>query len=95
MIDVRVRHASGTVLARSRGVSWDEWLMDIDASQFPLLAGVCPYADTVFNTWQTPMLLEELARLPVERMGPWVDEVRELCRIAEEGAHRYVWFVGD
>jgi hypothetical protein len=96
MINLQVRHESGTVVAGSEhGIAWDESLAEIERSQFPMLAGVCPFADTVFNTWQIPMLLEELGRLPAERGGPWVDAVRALCRTAEEGSHRYVWFVGD
>ncbi|MFD7713421.1 hypothetical protein [Streptomyces sp. NPDC059786] len=95
MIDLQVRDESGAVLAHSPGVSWDEALADIDRAEFPMLAGVCPYADTVFNTWQISMLLEELERLPVERAGPWLEEVRSMCRTAKEGPHRYVWFMGD
>jgi hypothetical protein len=60
-----------------------------------MLAGRCPYADTVFNSRQRPMLLEELDRLSAERDGPWVDRMRAICRMTEERPHRYVWFVGD
>ncbi|MCX5554457.1 hypothetical protein [Streptomyces sp. NBC_00038] len=95
MIDLQVRDEVGSILAHSAGVPWDEALVDIDRAQFPMLAGLCPYADTVFNSWQRPMLLEELDQLPAERSGPWVDRVRAMCRTAEEGSHRYVWFVGD
>lgn len=55
-----------------------------------MLAGICPYADTVFNSWQRPTLLAEL-----ERQGPWADRLRECCRTADEDSHRYVWILGD
>ncbi|MDQ1033497.1 hypothetical protein QF035_011079 [Streptomyces umbrinus] len=94
MIDLQVRDEIGNILAHSAGVSWDESLVEIDRADLPMIAGLCPYADTIFNSWQRPMLLEELDRLPAER-GPWVDRVRAMCRTAEEESHRYLWFVGD
>jgi len=94
---MQVRSESGSVLARGgHGLEWGSTTVaELDRSQFPMLAGVCPYEDTVFNGWQRPMLLAELDRLPPERQGPWVDALRELCRTAEAGLHRYVWFIGD
>ncbi len=94
MIDLQVRHESGDIVARSPGVHWEQ-LAGLDPAEFPLLVGVCPFADTVFNAFQRPMLLAELDRLDADRSGPWVDAVRDMCRIAEEVSHRYVWFVGD
>ncbi len=94
---MEVRSENGVVLARAaRGVQWQSaTIAELDRSVFPMLAGICPYADTVFNSWQRPMLLEELERLPPERQGPWIEEIRAMCRTAEAGQHRYVWFLGD
>lgn len=94
---MEVRGEDGEVLTRGAvGVEWGSATVgDLDGSVFPMLAGVCPYQDTVFNSWQQPMLLAELDRLPVERQGPWVEAVRAICRTAAEGQHRYVWFLGD
>lgn len=98
MIDIEVRSENGGVLARGRGrgIAWgSETIAELDRSQFPMLAGICPYEDTVFNSWQRPMLLAELDLLPPERQGPWVEALRELCRTAAEAPHRYVWLLGD
>jgi hypothetical protein len=94
---MEVRYETGEVLARGEvGIEWaDTTVGGLDASMFPILAGVCPYQDTVFNGWQQPILLAELDRLPVERQGPWVEALRAMCQVAAEGSHRYVWLVGD
>lgn len=93
---MQVRSENGSVLARGRGFEWGPaTIAELDRSVFPMLAGICPYQDTVFNGWQRPMLLAELDRLPPERQGPWVDELREFCRTAEADSHRYVWLLGD
>lgn len=94
---MQVRSETGDVLAKGAvGIPWAEATIGgLDASAFPILAGVCPYQDTVFNGWQQPILLAELDRLPVERQGPWVEALRAMCRTAGEGQHRYVWLVGD
>jgi hypothetical protein len=49
----------------------------------------------VFNSWQRPMLIAELDRLPVDRQGPWVAALRAMCRTAAAESHRYVWLLGD
>jgi hypothetical protein len=74
---------------------WDSAFADLDRAVFPILAGVCPYEDTVFNSWQVPNLLAEPERLPADRVGPWVPQIRELCMTAGQEPHRYVWLVGD
>lgn len=40
-----------------------------DATAFPLLAGICPYEDTIFNSWHSRALLGKLDR--VEAHGAW------------------------
>jgi hypothetical protein len=96
MIGMSVRGDRGNVVARAEcGLEWFQTLADLDPVEFPMLAGLDPYADAVFNSRQVPVLLAELDRLPAERGGPWVDAVRDLCRVAGQRVHRYVWFVGD
>jgi hypothetical protein len=97
VIGMQVRGEDGSVLAEGgHQLEWESaTVAGLDRSQFPMLTGICPYEDTVFNSWQRPMLLAELDRLPPERQGPWAGALRELCCTAEAGLGRYVWFVGD
>jgi hypothetical protein len=65
----------------------------------PMLVGVDPYGDTVFNRLQIerqlPREVEYLrAKLSIEA-GPMLDEVERLMGVATERVHRYLWFVGD
>lgn len=60
-----------------------------------MLAGICPFEDTVFNSFQRAMLVAELDRLPADRDGPWSEALRQMCQIAAAGPHRYVWLIGD
>ncbi|QES52833.1 hypothetical protein DEJ50_32950 [Streptomyces venezuelae] len=60
-----------------------------------MLGALDPYGDAVFNHRQVPTLLAELDRLPAERGGEWVAEVRALCEVALQGVHRYLLFIGD
>ena len=67
----------GPVVARA-ACAWETVLGDRDQAAFPLLCALDPYGDAVFNRGQIPALLRELERLPPERGGAWVDEVRAL-----------------
>jgi len=70
----------------------------LEADRFPLLSGVDPYGDTVFNRRQMDRLLDELAALipgvssEQQRMLTALSLMCERCRSA---VHHYVWFVGD
>ena len=87
---------NGEVLARAGcGLPWEITLGDLDRATFPVLGALDPYGDAVFNHRQIPALLGELDRLPAERGGAWVAEVRALCEVALRGPHRYVLFIGD
>lgn len=91
-----VRGDLGNFIARATcGLPWSEALAGLDPAGFPMLAGLLPYGDAVFNERQIPVLLKELERLPPELGGAWVEEVRRLCSIALQAPHRYVWFLGD
>lgn len=60
-----------------------------------MLWGLISYGDAVFNHRQVSLLLAELDRLPAACGGDWVGQARELCQVVEQGAYRYLWFVGD
>jgi len=66
--------AIGEVLARSEtGMEWAEsTIAGLDLAAFPMLGGICPYEDSMFNSVQRAMLVNELAGLPAGRQGPWV-----------------------
>jgi hypothetical protein len=87
---------SGRVVARAGcGLPWEITLGGLDQAAFPMLGALDPYGDAIFNHRQIPALLAELDRLPVERGGAWVAEVRALCEVASQRAHRYILFIGD
>ncbi|WP_395298425.1 hypothetical protein ACF9IK_00255 [Kitasatospora hibisci] len=92
---MQVREFGDVVSRAGCGLDWDSALAGLDREEFPILTGVCPYSDTVFNSWQRPNLLAEIDRLPAERGGPWVQEIRTLCVTADQAPHRYVWLLGD
>jgi len=94
---MQVRSETGHVLARGGArLDWaEDTVAGLDPAAFPMLAGICPFEDTVFNSFQRQMLVAELDRLPVERQGPWAEALRSMCRIAAGDSHRYVWLLGD
>ncbi|MEU1171773.1 hypothetical protein [Streptomyces microflavus] len=92
---MQVRGDSGEVIARAGGVKWTSAFGDLDSGRFPMLWGLIPYGDAVFNHRQVSLLLAELDRLPAACGGDWVEQARELCQVVEQGSHRYLWFVGD
>jgi hypothetical protein len=67
---------------------------------YPLLSGIDPYGDTVFNSLQLPRLIKELERrfeamesgLSRQRVGKVLGVARE-CQDAPP--HTYLVFVGD
>jgi hypothetical protein len=66
----------------------------------PLLIGVDPYGDTVFNRFQVeqqlPREVEYLRReLEGTTEGQMLDELERLMAVVTERVHRYLWFVGD
>jgi hypothetical protein len=96
MLTVEVRSETGErIAATACGLKWSDALADLSELGFPMLGSLLPYADTIFNSRQLPVLLGELDRLPEKLQGPWVAEVRELGRVALEEPHRYLWFLGD
>ena len=94
---MQVRSENGDILARGEvGLAWAEnTIANLDPARFPMLTGICPCEDTVFNSIQRAMLVAELDQLPAERHGPWVDALRAMCQTAAAESHRYIWLVGD
>ncbi len=69
-----------------------------DPAEYPLLSGVDPYANTIFNARQMHQLLVEVDRLLSGPLGvaerASLEAVADLCRDARR-VHRYLWFIGD
>jgi hypothetical protein len=66
----------------------------------PLLIGVDPYGDTVFNCLQIERQLpREVAYLRQQLKGSdsseMLDELERLMAVTTQRPHRYLWFVGD
>ena len=77
-------------------MDWNQGLIDLDASAFPMLAGLCAYLDTVFNQRQVPILVQELPRLPTGVIPQLTtNEISRLAAMVEKGQHLYLWFCGD
>ncbi|AGZ43941.1 hypothetical protein [Actinoplanes friuliensis] len=96
MIDLQVRDDSGDVVAHASGFEWTQELIDLEPAEFPMLAGLCAYLDTIFNQRQIPLLLAELDRLPATLIpDPARREIRRLAAVVEQGQHLYLWFCGD
>lgn len=93
---MQVRGNSGDVIARAEGgLQWTSAFGDLNPGLFPMLWGLIPSGDVVFNYRQVSLLLAELDRLPAACGGDWVGQARKLCQVVEQGSHRYLWFVGD
>ncbi|MFD6447328.1 hypothetical protein ACFWEJ_19625 [Promicromonospora sp. NPDC060204] len=98
MINVQVRRGSGEIIRRGDcRLDWLTTIQEIDEGEFPFLAGLLPYADTMFNSRQASWLRREvsdpLVRQIVGRES--AAEIEELCQQVESGSHLYLWFVGD
>lgn len=98
MINVQVRSGSGEIVRRGGvRIDWLETIQHVDESEFPFLAGLLPYADTMFNSRQASWLRQEVSDRSVrEILGhESAAAIEELCRQVESGSHLYLWFVGD
>lgn len=87
---------------RSDWVRWGQGpyqVGELDPSQYPLLAGVDPVGNTLFNRRQIPRVMEEVARL-LESPECSHDMRISLERIQELVPerlipHEFLWIVGD
>jgi hypothetical protein len=70
-----------------------------DAAAHPLLAGVDPYGNAIFNARQMLALREEAQRLLAGEISAEERSallgIIELCDEGQRPPHRYLWFVGD
>jgi hypothetical protein len=66
---------------------------------YPLLSGIDPYADTVFNSLQMRVFIPEWDRLAGHATSPreidLMARVRDLATTVQKDAHAYLKFVGD
>lgn len=96
MIDYQVLEFGKIVARGGQGIDIS-WIWDLEQDLIPMLGHLLPYADTMFNSSQVDSVLAELDRLPVE--SPLVPDVRDdlkrLCEVTSERAHRQLWFFGD
>ncbi|OEJ36375.1 hypothetical protein BGK72_38640 [Streptomyces agglomeratus] len=76
-------------------MQWTSVSGDLDPVLFPMLWGLIPFGDAVFNHRQVSLLLAELDKLPAACGGDWVGQARKLGQVVEQESHRYLWFVGD
>ena len=69
-----------------------------DDRRYPLLSGVDPYSNTIFNSRQMRQLRTEVERLLEEALSDdereSLEAVADLCREGRR-VHRFPWFIGD
>jgi len=70
-----------------------------DEVRYPLLNGIDPHSDTIFNTWQMHFLLKEVEQLMQGSLGDEerasLEAVAQMCREGQRRVHWFLWFVGD
>jgi hypothetical protein len=73
-------------------------LPDVGFDEYPMLAGVDRYGETMFNTQQMPWVAAEAERLAAGATPKLRKFLRELVALCEQGApraHMQLWFLGD
>lgn len=79
-------------------------LGSVNLSSYPLLSGIDPYGETMFNGVQLPRVVLELrglaATLPEEATLPedlrvGVEDLAEFVSQYADGSRWYLWFIGD
>lgn len=73
-------------------------LLFYESTELPLVSGIDPYGDTVFNRQQMKRFLSEWSTLsslvtPADRQV--MDEVKRMAEICRESVHTYLRFIGD
>lgn len=80
-------------------VAWTPPHEVLNAMDTPLLIGVDPCGDTVFNQpqieRQLPREVEYLRDRLASDFHPMLDELERLMGVASVRVHRYLWFLGD
>lgn len=97
-ISVLLRKERGEIV-RSMTVPYEPAPASWDAEEHPMLAGVDPHGNAIFNARQMRRIrLEAEALLAGElTLGQRLalEGVVELCDAGQRPPHRYLWFVGD
>lgn len=66
---------------------------------YPMLAGIDPYGDTVFNRLQSPRFLSEwvdvVSNARTQEDRELVSEIERLARRCSDEVHTYLKFIGD
>ena len=97
---MELRSRSGQVLGVT-GETYDTidaMLPEASPEEFPLLAGVDRYENTVFNRVQLPRLETELLRLldgAPDRRAKMIRALIELCERGSRIPDSQLWFLGD
>ena len=97
-IKVVLRKEHGDELARAE-FPYRPLDVTLDEVRFPLLNGIDPYSQTIFNARQMRYLSKEIERLRSEPSAAGeqasLEEISEMCKQGRLGAHRFLWFRGD
>jgi hypothetical protein len=97
---MELRSRSGDILGVTGEAydTLDAMLPELDPDEFPLLAGVDRYEDTVFNRKQLARLVPELERL-LEGAPPLrMNILKRLIDLSQEGSRTsdtQLWFIAD
>jgi hypothetical protein len=98
-----MRDSSGTVLADA-GYDQDFGSLVVhlialpELDRFPMLRGIDPYDDTVFNQVQLPYVIRELREIAQLASTDLQQGLRDLAKYIEQFLGRdltYLWFIGD
>jgi hypothetical protein len=98
---VELRERDGTVVDVTGEESDDlnAAIPEVDFDEYPLLAGIDRYGETVFNGMQMERLLEEISRMRTQAPPPKVDKLltklAAMCAVGKERAHMRLVFTGD
>jgi hypothetical protein len=97
VLTVQVREERGDIVLRGkRRFDWEN-LQHISDDEFPLLGGLLPYGDTMFNARQAVKVRQEVGSPRIRELlgDDAVKEIVRLCLAVEGGSHLYLWFLGD
>ena len=100
-IGIRLENENGGVLEESNlnaaSLVDELWKREDYKVQFPIMSGIDPYGDTVFNVHQVSSLLDEIQKLHSNvsdaMLQKLLSNMIQLLSKAEQ--HDYVRFIGD
>ncbi|MEV0975055.1 hypothetical protein [Microtetraspora glauca] len=96
-ISYKVQEYGGTVVASGERYLTATMVEALDPVVYPMLGHICPYDDTMFNSWQVHTLIKELHHIPDSHpLDPTIrEDLRALCDAVLAKPHRQLWFIGD